>query len=187
MFKPLGGSLTQEVICLTGKCTFLANATMDTTSGSTTVGIADSTVLSVGDGVNATGIPAGATVVSIESATSMTISAAATATGTNKSDGLIALQLGSAGFAIGAPTGTGLQLITLTDAYNSFLGATVTYVDSSLSGSRTTGSEIESETVATTKLINVQHFAADGGGGQTFGSLSGKTAHYMIWVKNSSV
>ena len=123
MFKPLGGSLTQEIVCLTGKCTFLANATMDI-NATTTVGIADSSVLSVGDGVAATGIPAGATVVSIESATSMTISVAATTTTTDVADGLIALQLGGAGFTMGSANATGVQVVTLTDAYNSILGVT---------------------------------------------------------------
>lgn len=187
MFKPLGGSLTQEVICLTGKCSFLADATMDINE-TTTVGIAVSSVLSVGDGVAGTGIPAGATVVSIESATSMTISAAATATTTNVSDGMIALNSGSPGFSIGSTNAAGEQVLTLDDTYNDLVGVNITYQgDGGFAAAESTIFELDSETVSSSKTITIQHIEASDGTVQTQANLNGKTVRCMIWLKNSSV
>jgi len=126
MFKPLGGSLTQEVICLTGKWTFHAT------------------------------------------------------------DGTVASSSG-AGFSAATVGTTGIQVITLEDAYNSIVGVNLTYEDSSFTPAGSTGVEISSETVATTKQITLQHINLVDGTGQIRSLLGGKTIHCMIWVKNSSV
>ena len=62
----------------------LVDATCDTTSGNTTVGIDDNTALNVGMKVSGSGIPSGATIESIPgNTTQFVLSAAATASGTN--------------------------------------------------------------------------------------------------------
>jgi hypothetical protein len=78
-------------------------------------------------------------------------------------------------------------VITLEDAYNSIAGVHLTYEDASFSDAGSTGFEVTTETVGTTKLITLKHFAADEGNGQTRALLGGKTIHCMIWLKNSSV
>lgn len=126
MFKPLGGSLTQEVVCLTGKFTFhVSNGTVASSSG--------------------------------------------------------------AGFSAGTVGTDGVQVITLEDAYNSMVGVHLTYEDASFTDAGSTGFEVTTETVGTTKLITLKHFAADEGGGQVRAALGSKTVHCMIWLKNSSV
>ena len=59
------------------------NNTVDTTSGSTTATMNDTSVLVAGCTISGTGIPASATVASITDATTFELSAPATATGTN--------------------------------------------------------------------------------------------------------
>jgi hypothetical protein len=59
------------------------NNTVDTTSGSTTATMNDTSVLVAGCTISGTGIPASATVASITNATTFELSAPATATGTN--------------------------------------------------------------------------------------------------------
>lgn len=62
----------------------LVDATCDTTSGNTTVGIDSNIALSVGMKVSGSGIPSGATIASIPgNTTQFVLSAAATASGTN--------------------------------------------------------------------------------------------------------
>ena len=62
----------------------LVDASCDTTSGNTTVGIDNNTALSVGMKVSGSGIPSGATIESIPgNTTQFVLSAAATASGTN--------------------------------------------------------------------------------------------------------
>ena len=126
MFKPLGGSLTQEVVCLTGKWTFHA------------------------------------------------------------SDGTVASS-DLTGFSVATVGTDGVQVITLEDTYSSILGVHITYEDASHASDETTGFELASEAVATTKLITLQHYAEDDGDEQVRGKIGGKTLHCMIWLKNSSV
>ena len=66
----------------TGDGTF-TDSTVDTTSGSTTVTMDNTSALVAGCSISGTGIPAGATVASITNTTSFELSAAATATNAN--------------------------------------------------------------------------------------------------------
>jgi len=127
MFKPLGGSLTQDVVLLTGKWAFIDDGgAIDTTK--------------------------------------------------------------HAGFSVAAADGNGKQVITLEDTYNSLVGVSLTYHDGSVyDAERATVCEVESETVASTKEITIQHVAVKLAGPQTQGRLENKVVRVMIWLKNSGV
>lgn len=125
MFKPLEGSLTQGLVCLTGSWTF-----------------------------DSSGVPS---------------------------------KTAHEGFSVDTAT-AGAQTITLEDKYNSLAGLVLTYQgDGSFLVSETTTEEILTETVSTTKTINIQYIALDDGNVQPHGKLAGITVRCMIWLKNSSV
>jgi hypothetical protein len=195
MFKPLGGSLTQEIVCLTGKWTFDIDATCDLTSGAATVGIDSTSLLSVGmlvdDVLSGTDVPAGTTIISVDSATQFTMSANAAGSATNTTLQFVGLS-GARGFSVGKMKNSGLQVITLEDAYNELLGVTLTYgADVNYTGTEGTNMLLASEGVSTTKLITLLHINSATGAVQTeanlAGNASGVTIRCMIWLKNSSV
>ena len=189
MFKPLGGSLTQEVICLTGKVTLLADGTCDFTNGSVSATMDDTSGISAGDGIFGTGVAPGTTVASVDSATAFTLSAAYGGnTASNVADIVFSVNSGNAGFTMDSPSASGVQGITLTDKYNSLLGVDITYVRSgSHSATKTTGFELVSEDVSGAGTISIQHIGLHDGDIQTSANMSGKVLHCMIWLKNSSV
>ena len=189
LFKPMGGSLTQDVVLLTGKWSIVTDATCDLTSGAATVTMDSTTSIKVGmlvdDTGGATKVPDGTTVVSVDSATQFTMSANATGAATNATLQFVETT-GVKGFSVGVVNDDSEQELTLDDTYNDLVGVSLTY-EGAFHADKSTVFDIAEETVSTDKVIKVRHIKVENGTAQAETNLNGKPIRCMIWLKNSSV